>query len=290
MVWSFLMSDRTLLVVHAHPDDEVFSTGGLLAKHAAAGDRTVVVYCTNGEAGEVHDERLDPDDARARLGEIRREEVQQACGLLGVSDIRFLGYRDSGMRDTDENKRPDAFMNAPMDDAVERLLAVIRETHPQVLVTYDEEGGYGHPDHVMANRITVDAFRRAREEGLGVQRLFYPARSREDFRRWVEVLRGQGLEIPWVRGDFNFDEYGVPESELSAIVDISEYAPLKKQALAVHRTQIKPDFFYLSIPDDLMRRYQGREFFQQIEPTPEPGPPADGLFKGLETDGQEAVA
>lgn len=284
------MSDRTLLVVHAHPDDEVFSTGGLLAKHAAAGDRTVVVYCTNGEAGEILDESLDPEDARPRLGEIRRQEVQEACDLLGVSDVRFLGYRDSGMRETDENKHPDAFMNAPMDAAVERLLQVIRETRPQVMVTYDEEGGYGHPDHVMANRVAVEAFRRAREEGPGVQRLFYPARSREDFRRWVEGLREMGLEIPWVRDDFNFDEYGVPESELSVIVDISEYAPLKKQALAVHKTQIKPDFFYLSIPDELMQRYQGREFFQQIEPPRQPGPPSSDLFDGLEATGQEAVA
>lgn len=284
------MSDRTLLVVHAHPDDEVFSTGGLLAKHAAAGDRTVVVYCTNGEAGEILDESLDPEDARPRLGEIRRREVQEACDILGVSDIRFLGYRDSGMRDTDENKHPDAFMNAPMDEAVERLLSVIRETRPQVMVTYDEDGGYGHPDHVMANRVAVEAFRRARQEDLGVQRLFYPARSREDFRRYVEGLRALGLEIPWVRGDFNFDEYGVAESELSAIVDITDYAPLKKQALAVHKTQIKPDFFYLSIPDDLMKRFQGREFFQQIEPPRQPGPPSDDLFEGLDTGGEEAVA
>lgn len=281
---------RTLLVVHAHPDDEVFSTGGLLAKHAAAGDRTIVVYCTNGEAGEILDESLDPEEARPRLGEIRRQEVQEAAGLLGVSEIRFLGYRDSGMRDTDENKLPDAFMNAPLEEASGRLLDIIRETLPQVVVTYDEEGGYGHPDHIMANRITVEAFQRAREEGLPVQRLFYPARSREDFRRWVEGLRELGLEIPWVRGDFNFDEYGVPESELSAIVDISDFAPLKKQALAVHRTQIKPDFFYLSIPDEVMSRLQGREFFQQIEPPRPPGPPSDDLFDGLDTDNTEAVA
>jgi LmbE family N-acetylglucosaminyl deacetylase len=276
--------------VHAHPDDEVFSTGGLLAKHAAAGDRTVVVYCTNGEAGEILDESLDPEEARPRLGEIRRQEVAEAVRLLGVSDVRFLGYRDSGMKDTEDNNHPDAFMNVPVDAAAERLLAIIRETRPQVVVTYDEEGGYGHPDHIMANRITVHAFRRAREEGLPVQRLFYPARSREDFRRWVEGLRDLGLEIPWVRGDFNFDEYGVPEAELSAIVDISEFAPLKKQALAVHRTQIKPDFFYLSIPDELMRQFQGREFFQQIEPPRPPGSPSDDLFDGLDTENTEAVA
>jgi N-acetyl-1-D-myo-inositol-2-amino-2-deoxy-alpha-D-glucopyranoside deacetylase len=281
---------RTLLVVHAHPDDEVFSTGGLLAKHAAAGDRTVVVYCTNGEAGEILDESLDPEEARPRLGEIRLQEVQEAARVLGISEVRFLGYRDSGMRDTEDNTRPDAFMNVPVEEAADRLLAIMRETRPQVVVTYDEEGGYGHPDHIMANRITVEAFHRAQQEGLGVQRLYYPARSREDFRRYVEGLRQLGLDIPWVRGDFNFDEYGVPESELSAIVDISEYVTLKKQALAVHRTQIKPDFFYLSIPDDVMRRLQGREFFQQIEPPRPPGPPSDDLFDGVETPGTEAVA
>src|SRR5579884_3737943 len=126
---------RTLLVVHAHPDDEVFSTGGLLAKHSAAGDRTVVVYCTNGEAGEMYDESRDVDEAVANLGEIRREEARRATEILGVTDIRFLGYRDSGMKDTEPNQHPDNFMNAPLDDAVERLLAIIRDTRPQVMVT-----------------------------------------------------------------------------------------------------------------------------------------------------------
>jgi N-acetyl-1-D-myo-inositol-2-amino-2-deoxy-alpha-D-glucopyranoside deacetylase len=278
------------LVVHAHPDDEVFSTGGLLAKHAAAGDHAIVVYCTNGEAGEILDESLDPEEARPRLGEIRRREVREAADVLGVTDIRFLGYRDSGMAETEDNKHPDAFANVPVEVAAEKLVAIIRETRPQVVVTYDEEGGYGHPDHIMANRITVEAFRRAREAGLPVQRLFYPARSRSDFRRYVEGLRELGLEVPWIRGDFNFDEYGLPDEEISAVVDIAAYAPLKKQALAVHRTQIRPDFFYLSIPDEVMSRLQGREFFQQIEPPRPSGPPLDDLFDGLDESTDEAVA
>jgi LmbE family N-acetylglucosaminyl deacetylase len=286
-----MSSKRSLMAVHAHPDDEVFSTGGILAKYSAEGGRTVVVYCTNGEAGEMFDESRNPDEAMPQLGEIRKEESREACGILGVTDVRFLGYRDSGMRDTEPNQHPDAFMNSDFQDAVGRLLDIIRETGPQVIVTYDEEGGYGHPDHVMTNRITVEAFKRAREQGLGPQRLYYAARSREDFRRWVLGLRELGLEIPWVRGDFNFDEYGVPEAELDAVIDISEFAPLKKKALAVHRTQIKSDFFYLTIPDELMSRFSGKEFFVQVDPPREPAPPTDDLFDGLKIEGSaEAVA
>src|SRR5579875_3604797 len=130
------MTQRTLMVVHAHPDDEVFSTGGLLARHAEAGERVVVVYGTRGEEGEMHRADLDPDEARTRLGELREEEVRQAAAILGVKEIYFLGYRDSGMRDTEANANPDAFMNAPLDEAVGRLVAIMRETQPQVVVTY----------------------------------------------------------------------------------------------------------------------------------------------------------
>lgn len=272
---------RCLMAVHAHPDDEVFSTGGILAKYAAEGHRVVVVYCTNGEAGEILDERLDADDARARLGAIRRDEAREACALLGVTDVYFLDYRDSGMADTEENKHPEAFMNASLEEATERLLAIVRETEPHVLVTYDESGGYGHPDHIMTHRVTTEAFARSQAEG-GAQKLYYAARSREGFRAYVEGLRAVNLQIPWIQGDINFDEYGVPDTEITAHIDIARYAPLKKAALAVHRTQITPDFFYLSIPDDVIGSVAGVEYFQRVYPAAPAGTREDDIFAGTE--------
>ena len=128
------MTNRCLMAVHAHPDDEVFSTGGILAKSAQQGDRVVVVYCTNGEAGEMHDADLVPEEAIPRLGEIRMEEARKACALLGVTDVVFLGYRDSGMKDTEENAHPAAFTNAALDEAAQRLI----DDHP-----IDPAAGHG---------------------------------------------------------------------------------------------------------------------------------------------------
>lgn len=277
------------MVVHAHPDDEVFSTGGSIAKYAEAGVRVVVVYATNGEAGEMHDPDLDPDDALARMGEIRRDEVRRACAVLGTRDLYFLDYRDSGMKDTEDNKNPAAFMNAPLDEAVERLMAVMRETRPGVVVTYDESGGYGHPDHIMTNRVTTAAFERARTHVWGPRKLYYAARSREGFRRYAGALQRLGLQIPWLKDDFDFDAYGIPDAEITAHIDVARYVPRKKQALAVHRTQIRSDHFYLSIPDEVLREASDTEVFVRVFPPPLPGEREDDLFAGVAVD-SEAVA
>jgi LmbE family N-acetylglucosaminyl deacetylase len=280
---------QTLMVVHAHPDDEVFSTGGIIAHYARAGGRVVLVYGTSGEAGEMHDPDRDPADALARLGEIRREEVRHALAILGTDEIYFLGYRDSGMKDTEENKHPDNFMNAPMEEAVGRLYDIMRKTRPDVVITYDEGGGYGHPDHIMTNRVTVAAFERARQEAWGPWKLYYSARSREGFRRYSEELAELGLKIPWLRDDFNFDEYGLPNNEITAHIDITKYAPLKKRALSVHRTQIKRDSFYLQIPDDVLSEVQGIEYFVRMYPAHRPGEREEDLFSDVLSE-SEAIA
>ncbi len=164
------MTERlTLMAVHAHPDDESIGTGGVLARYADEGIRTVLVTCTGGEVGEIGDPTLATPD---NLAEIRERELRAACEILGVAHLELLGYRDSGMVGTADNERPDAFARADLDAAAGRLVALIRRYRPQVLVTYDENGFYGHPDHVNANRITVRAFARAgdpaayRDQGL----------------------------------------------------------------------------------------------------------------------------
>jgi LmbE family N-acetylglucosaminyl deacetylase len=241
----------------------------------------VVVYGTRGEAGEMHEPDRDPAEAIPRLGEIREVEARRACRILGVTDVYFLGYRDSGMAETEDNKNPANFMNAPLDEAVDRLLTIMRQTQPQVVVTYDEGGGYGHPDHIMTHRVTVEAFQRAQGQAWAPQKLYHSARSREGFREQVEELRRLDLSIPWVKDDFNFDEYGVPRAQITAQIDISAVAPLKKQALAVHRTQIRPDFYYFSVPDDTFRKLFGREYFVRLGPPAREGEHEDDLFAGV---------
>lgn len=279
-----MTKQRTLMVVHAHPDDEVFSTGGIIAKYAAQGYRVVVVYGTRGEAGEMHDPDLDPADAIPRLGEIREREVRAAAAILGVTDLYFLGYRDSGMKDSEPNQNPANFMNAPFDEATDRLVAIMRETEPQVMVTYDEEGGYGHPDHVMTHRVTVAAFRRGAAEPGGPRKLYFAARSREGFGRQIAGLKTLGLSIPWIKDDFKIDEYGVPDSEITAHIDIGAYAPLKRHALAVHRTQIQSDFFYLSLPDEAMQQFSNMEYFIRAHPPAQSDEREDDLFAGIEDE------
>lgn len=282
------MPKRCLMAVHAHPDDEVFSTGGILAKSAQAGDRVVVVYCTNGEAGEMHDADLVPEEAMPRLGEIRIAEARRACALLGVSEVFFLGFRDSGMKDTAENAHPDAFANAELDEAVLRLVAIMRETQPQVVIAYDEGGGYGHPDHIMAHRIAVEAFQRLLPEPDGPRKLYYSARSREGFRGYIDAIKEHGLTVPWVNDDFNPDEYGIPNSEITAHIDVQKYVGLKKQALALHRTQIRPDFFYLQIPDEALAVGSGLEYFVRVHPAPTPGEKETDLFAPVRATGAHA--
>jgi LmbE family N-acetylglucosaminyl deacetylase len=279
-----MFDTKCLMAVHAHPDDEVFSTGGTLAKNAAAGHRVVVVYCTRGEVGEIHHSELDPDAARANLGALREQEARAACELLGVTDVYFLGYRDSGMVDTPDNENPAAFANASLEEASSRLLAIIRETRPQVLITYNERGGYGHPDHVMAHKLTTEVFKRAESTSYAPKKLYYTTASREGFRDYIDGLSRLGLKIPWMEHieDFDFASYGLPDAEISAHIEIGQWGPLKKRVLAVHRTQIKPDFFYFSIPDEAFHDVANIEYFQRMFPTSQPGEHEEDLFDGIE--------
>ncbi|MGH2448040.1 MAG: PIG-L family deacetylase [Chloroflexota bacterium] len=279
------MAQPTLLVVHAHPDDEVFSTGGMLAKYASQGYRVVVVYGTRGEEGEIH---LPEGEAlRSRLGEIREAEVREATELLGINDIRFLGYRDSGMAETEANANPAAFANAPLDEATGRLVDIMRDVQPQVVVAYDESGGYGHPDHIMSHKVATAAFQQLHGQPGGPQKLYYSTRSRDAFRRYVTAMREIGQDLPWLTEDFDFDAMGTPDNEISTFIDITPFAPLKKRALAVHRSQISPDFFYLNFPDEWLSQYDGTEYFNLITPAGIDGREHD-LFAGVRLD--EAAA
>jgi LmbE family N-acetylglucosaminyl deacetylase len=221
----------TLLVVHAHPDDECLGTGGLLARYSAEGINTVLVTATRGEEGEMHDPDRTEEEARPRMAEIRDEELRRAVAILGVKHLELLGYRDSGMIGTPANKHPDNFHNANFDEAVGRLVAIIRRHRPQVLVTYNEDGGYGHPDHLQCHKTTVAAFDAAgdpaRYPDAGPawepQKLYAIAWSREAWRTLRDELAARGIKWPLD----NNDEKQAEE----AVAGDAEAAPVAPEAL-----------------------------------------------------------
>jgi len=245
----------TLLAVHAHPDDEASSTGGLLLRAAAEGHRTVLVTCTNGEWGEVLGRRLSrlrprerPED-RARLGEIRLEELREAARILGVGGLYPLGYRDSGMAGWASNADPASFARQPIEGPAGRLARIIREHRPHVLVTYDAKGGYGHPDHVMAHRAAMAALEEAERPAPDqapwrVPKVYHTAFSRKRLLRAWRLLRLLGQKTPMNRPGFREELFGSAEEEISARVDIRPYLPLKWRALKAHRSQIGGSAFW----------------------------------------------
>jgi LmbE family N-acetylglucosaminyl deacetylase len=207
-----------LLLVHAHPDDEVLATGGTIARALAEGHRVDLVVCTGGEEGEIHDPDLDPVDARPRLREIRREELRCSLEALGAPggasggelEVHLLGYRDSGMMDTPPNDHPESFLRADLDVATGEVVRLIRGTRPAVVIHYDEHGGYGHPDHIQAHRLAVAASEAAgdpdRFPDAGpahhIRKRYETAFSRERWLGLAQAVQARNLALPW---DFESD-------------------------------------------------------------------------------------
>src|ERR1700730_17747593 len=195
---------RTLLAVHAHPDDECIGTGGVLARYAAEGVRSVLVTCTDGAVGEISDPALATPD---NLAEVRSHELDESVRILNVSRLVNLGYRDSGMAGTADNDNPASFNQANLDDAVEQVVKVMRAEQPQVVVTYDERGGYGHPDHIRAHQVAVAAFAASGDAACfplagpvwAPSKLYYKVFPRSDMVRFSERLREAGIEPPFAR-------------------------------------------------------------------------------------------
>lgn len=276
------------MAVHAHPDDEVF-TGGVLAKSAALGIHTVLVTATRGEEGEIVDPDLDPEEAKPRLASIREAELRRAVEILEVAEHHYLGYRDSGMAGTPQNEDPRNFHNADPEEATGRLVRLIRRTRPQVVVTYDERGSYGHPDHIAAHRITLAAFAAAGDPARfpddgppwAPQKLYYPAFSYSDLLHFEEMLRERGLPPFFQEEDFDPSSITVPDELITTRVDVRAYVPQKMESMRVHRSQIKPDDPMLALPDDLAREAWGVETYiraRSLVPTPDA---EDDLFAGI---------
>jgi mycothiol conjugate amidase Mca len=259
------------MVVHAHPDDECIGTGGIFARYSAEGVRTVLVTCTLGEEGEIVVPEWDTPENHARLAEIRTEELNAAVGILGISQLEVLPYRDSGMIGTSSNQHPECFAQADLDEATERLVRLVRQYRPQILMSYNEEGGYGHPDHINAHKITVAAFDAAgdaaRYPDAGPvwtpSKLYYISFRRALWLKAWTVMRERGLKTPLEDENFDVSRY-VDDPRINSVVDVRAYLPQKLQALRAHRTQIKDDWFWLAVPEDLRDDMFNYEYFIRV--------------------------
>lgn len=281
----------TLMAAFAHPDDESFGIGGTMARYGADPEVRVVLVCaTRGEAGEISDPKLASPE---RLGQVREAELRCACKKLGVAALHFLGYRDSGMAGTPENQDPRSLAMADPHEAVGRLVALIRRERPDVVVTHDETGGYGHPDHIATHRFTRAAFAAAGdpsqypeqiEAGLlpyRPEKLYFTALPRRYFRNVIARLEEAGIEIPErFRARAN-GAFGLPDEACTTEVSVLDYWDTKRAALQCHSTQLKPDNFFSLLPPEIMRELQAWECFQLVESRVGSDDGTHDLFAGL---------
>jgi LmbE family N-acetylglucosaminyl deacetylase len=265
----------TLFLVHAHPDDESVTTGGVMALARQHGHRVVLVTCTDGEEGEIHN--LDEAASRPRLAEIRRAELRRACAILGVDQLVTLGYRDSGMAGTPANAHSASFHRAPLAEAAGRLAELMRVERPDVVVTYTADGTYGHPDHVKAHQATAAALQLLRGEGWEPARTYLQAVPRSLARRVAARLQASGgLPHPSLCG------VGVSDDEVTTAVDVRPLEERKRAAVAAHVSQNPPDLM-TAMTGQILEAMGGFEHFVLAGGRV---PPAAGshrdLFAGLE--------
>ena len=262
---------KRLLLVHAHPDDETINNGVTMAKYAALGAQVTLVTCTRGEEGEVLVNELanlasDKDD---KLGEHREIELKNAMDELGVKDFRFLGapskkWRDSGMMGTPANDRGDVFWQADLDEASNELVKIILEIKPQVLITYDEFGGYGHPDHIKAHRVAMRAAELAANQGWQVSKIYWNTMPRSVIQMGIEKMKEVGSDF---FGAESADDlpFAKPDELVSTVVNAPEYVPAKLAAMKAHATQISVDGPFFALSNNLGLSVWGDEYYTLVK-------------------------
>ncbi len=276
------MTTGGLLAIFAHPDDETFGVGGTMAHYAERGVPVTMVCATRGEVGEISE---GSDATPETLGQYREQELRDAMAILGVHDVRFLEYRDSGMFGTPENEDRRAFVNAPADAVVESLVRMIRERKPDVIVTWDESGGYGHPDHVAVHFHATAACEAAADgsrfasagDVWETPRLFYVALPMDEFAKIMEEMREVGSDTPNVIED---DERmaSLPRVDPNCILDVLPHFERKLEAMLAHKTQISDMDPFMRLPIESQRRFFGREYFYRARPALNDGATIDDMF------------
>jgi mycothiol S-conjugate amidase len=251
-----------LLQVHAHPDDEASKGAGTTAKYASEGVHTVLVCCTGGEAGDILNPAVPDPGSPEKMHELRMAELRESVRVLGYSSLHLLGYHDSGMPDTETNKRPDNFANAPMEEAVGKLVKIIREEKPQVIITYrDDRNFYPHPDHIKVHDISVPAFDLAGDpeaypdagEPWQPLKLYYVSWSIARVKALHAIYLERGEESPytsWFERGFDTDRV----DEFTTLIDVSDFMQQRRDALLAHRTQVDPEGHWFRLPDDVVRQ------------------------------------
>ena len=277
-----------LLTVHAHPDDEASKGAGTVARYQAEGVRTVLVCCTGGEEGEILNPAMDRPEVIENLAEVRRAELAAAADAIGYDEVVMLGYRDSGMPESDANARPEAFANAPLDESVGRLVEIIRRERPQVIVTYnDDQAGYPHPDHLMVHDISLPAFDRAGDaswrpelgEPWQPSKLYYTVWSRARIEKMHAKMLELGIESPF---DEKWFERPSQDDRITTSIGLDGYAHVRREALLSHATQIDPTSpFWFGLPPEVEQTVHPFDEYVLAQSRVESSMPEDDLFAGL---------
>ena len=265
------LSGLSVLAAFAHPDDEGFGFGGTLAMLASRGARITLVCATNGDVGEISDPSLATPE---NLAQVRQEELRQAMTVTGISDVRFLNYRDSGMDGTADNSHPASLHQADDGKVIARLLEIIEEVRPRLVFTHDPTGGYGHPDHRAVYRHTTRAFTQTinqfgnqfgnRSGGTGKELLYYVCFPRSNFRRMWQQLKDLGIEPPFASLDL--EKIGSPDEAVTTVRDVTEYVDIKIASLDCHRTQMDPNGPFAQLPKPMLREIMSAEYFTLAQP------------------------
>ncbi len=274
-----MANSLTLMAVHAHPDDEASSTGGVLATYSAEGIRTIVVTCTNGEFGDAPGgiKPGQPGHDPEGVAQIRLAELRQSVKLLGVSDLELLGYHDSGMVEWDYKNRPDAFCNIPAAEVTGRISTLIDKYQPQIVITYDDKGLYQHPDHVYASQMAQAA---VAETGIP-DKLYLSTIRGSSWDKLRKALREAGVEMPEMTlTDEQRAQVAATEAAITTTVDIRPVLSRKRDALMAHASQIQESWF-AKLPPDLAEETFGFESFIRARDTTGAPVPETDLFTGL---------
>ena len=264
-----------LLLVHAHPDDECITTGGVMLLAKLDGHRVVLVTATRGEEGEVHNG--DASALRPRMAEIRSDELRKCCAILGVDRQEFLGYRDSGIAGSASNVDPRTFHQAPQAEAAGRLAELIREERPDVIVTYTADGTYGHPDHLKAHDTTFAALDALAAEGWEPSKVYLHAVPRSFVQTVIEVARGTGIQLPPELAQIR----GIPDEDITTAVDVSQVLDRKLAACTAHLSQMHPGIPLATMAAQIFEVAFGVERFVLARGTLNGEHPERSLFAGI---------
>ncbi len=264
-------AEKRLLLVHAHPDDETINNGVTMAKYAVEGVHVTLVTCTRGEEGEVLVESLknlasDKDD---KLGDHREIELKDAMIELGISDFRFLGspnkkWRDSGMIGAPQNERNDVFWQSDLDEAANELVKVILEIKPQVMITYDEFGGYGHPDHIKAHQVAMRAAEISANQGWQITKIYWNTMPKSVLQTSMDKMKEMGSEF---FGAESVDELPFAKADelVTSVVKAQEYVPQKLAAMKAHATQISVDGPFFALSNNLGLSVWADEYYTLVK-------------------------